>query len=82
MLRLTLVRHASTAWNEARRYQGWGDPPLSARGRDEALTLQQTLHGESFDDARAYYQRYVASNAPDVRPELQTDARNKLQQLR
>lgn len=34
------------------------------------------------DDARAYYQRYVASNAPDVRPELQTDARNKLQQLR
>ncbi|MFZ5441532.1 MAG: tetratricopeptide repeat protein [Myxococcota bacterium] len=34
------------------------------------------------DDARAYYQRYVASNAPDVRPELQSDARNKLQQLR
>lgn len=34
------------------------------------------------DDARAYYQRYVASNAPDVRPELQSDARNKLNQLR
>lgn len=34
------------------------------------------------DDARAYYQRYVASNAPDVRPELQSDARNKLEQLR
>lgn len=34
------------------------------------------------DDARAYYQRYVASNAPDVRPELQSDARTKLEQLR
>ena len=34
------------------------------------------------DDARAYYQRYVASNAPDVRPELQSDARSKLDQLR
>jgi tetratricopeptide (TPR) repeat protein len=34
------------------------------------------------DDARAYYQRYVASNAADVRPELQSDARNKLEQLR
>lgn len=34
------------------------------------------------DDAKAYYQRYVASNAPDVRPELQTDARTKLEQLR
>lgn len=34
------------------------------------------------DDARAYYQRYVASNAPDVRPELQSDARTKLDQLR
>ena len=34
------------------------------------------------DDARAYYQRYVASNAADVRPELQSDARTKLDQLR
>ena len=49
MLRLTLVRHASTAWNEARRYQGWGDPPLSSRGQDEALALRQTLDGETFD---------------------------------
>jgi tetratricopeptide (TPR) repeat protein len=34
------------------------------------------------DDARGYYQRYVASTAPDARPELQTDARTKLTQLR
>lgn len=34
------------------------------------------------DDARTYYQRYVASAANDVRPELQSDARTKLDQLR
>ncbi len=34
------------------------------------------------DDARTYYQRYIASTAADVRPELQTDARTKLSQLR
>jgi broad specificity phosphatase PhoE len=49
VLRLTLVRHASTAWNEAGRYQGWGDPPLSERGRAEALDLRARLAGEAFD---------------------------------
>lgn len=52
--------------------------------RSDALYgLAEAYRGMNrIDDARAYYQRYVASNAPDVRPELQTDARNKLQQLR
>ncbi len=52
--------------------------------RSDALYgLAESYRGMNrIDDARAYYQRYVASNAPDVRPELQTDARNKLQQLR
>lgn len=49
MLELTLVRHASTALNETRRYQGWIDPPLSERGRSEALRLRSRLHGASFD---------------------------------
>jgi tetratricopeptide (TPR) repeat protein len=33
------------------------------------------------DDARSYYQRYVASTATDVRAELQSDARKKLDEL-
>lgn len=49
MLRLTLVRHGSTEWNEAGRFQGWGDPPLSARGRGEAERLGAHLAGEEFD---------------------------------
>ncbi|HEX8360055.1 MAG TPA: histidine phosphatase family protein [Longimicrobium sp.] len=48
MLRLTLVRHGSTDWNEAGRFQGWGDPPLSALGRGEAERLGAHLAGEEF----------------------------------
>ena len=52
--------------------------------RSDALYgLAEAYRGMNrIDDARAYYQRYVASNAPDVRPELQSDARAKLDQLR
>jgi broad specificity phosphatase PhoE len=49
MLRLTLVRHASTALNEQRRYQGWVDPPLSERGRAEAERLRQRLRRGRYD---------------------------------
>jgi broad specificity phosphatase PhoE len=49
MLTLTLVRHASTALNEQRRYQGRTDPPLSERGRAEAAALRARLEGERFD---------------------------------
>jgi broad specificity phosphatase PhoE len=48
VLRLTLVRHGSTEWNETGRFQGWGDPPLSARGRGEAERLGAHLAGEEF----------------------------------
>lgn len=33
-------------------------------------------------DARTWYEKYVQSSASDVRPELQSDARSKLDQLR
>ena len=33
-------------------------------------------------DARTYYERYLASTASDVRPELQQEARRKLEKLR
>lgn len=49
MLELTLVRHASTALNEQRRYQGRIDPPLSERGRTEAARLAGRLRGAPFD---------------------------------
>lgn len=33
-------------------------------------------------DARAYYEKYIASSAADVRPELQSEARSKIDRLR
>lgn len=49
MLHLTLLRHGTTEWNETGRFQGWGDPPLSAQGRAEAERLRAYLAGESWD---------------------------------
>jgi tetratricopeptide (TPR) repeat protein len=55
------------------------DPSLSS----PLYGLAEAYRGMNrIDDARGYYQRYVASTAPDVRPELQSDARTKLTQLR
>ncbi|GMU62195.1 MAG: hypothetical protein AMXMBFR34_39580 [Myxococcaceae bacterium] len=55
------------------------DPSLSS----PLYGLAEAYRGMNrVDDARGYYQKYVASSAPDVRPELQTDARTKLDSLR
>ncbi len=45
-VRLLLVRHGRTAWNEAGRYQGQSDPPLAPEGEAEAAALAGTLRGE------------------------------------
>lgn len=45
MPRVIMVRHAATAWNEAGRYQGRADPPLSAAGQASAETVGQSLAG-------------------------------------
>lgn len=38
-----LVRHGETEWNRVRRYQGWGDSPLTARGVAQAAAIGRTL---------------------------------------
>src|SRR4051812_16111834 len=43
--RLVLVRHGQSTWNAEGRLQGQADPPLSARGRDEARALAPMLAG-------------------------------------
>jgi probable phosphoglycerate mutase len=37
MTRILLVRHGESTWNAAGRWQGQADPPLSERGRDQAV---------------------------------------------
>src|SRR5690242_18747556 len=38
-----LVRHGETEWNRARRYQGWGDSPLTPRGIAQAEAIGKRL---------------------------------------
>ena len=38
-----LVRHGETEWNQARRYQGWGDSPLTPRGIVQAESIGKRL---------------------------------------
>ena len=42
-MRLILVRHGETRWNEAGRYQGWEDPPLSPDGKATARRIGALL---------------------------------------
>jgi broad specificity phosphatase PhoE len=45
-LRVLLVRHAETAWNRERRYQGWQDTQLSQAGRAQAEAAGRLLAAE------------------------------------
>lgn len=38
-----LVRHGETEWNRARRYQGWGNSPLTERGIAQAEAIGRRL---------------------------------------
>lgn len=49
-LRLTLVRHGSTEWNDSGRWQGLTDIPLGAQGAAQALALREQLTGQTFDE--------------------------------
>lgn len=47
--RFLLIRHAESAWNAERRWQGHADPPLSPRGVAQAEALARSLAGERAD---------------------------------
>lgn len=51
-MRLLLVRHGESVWNEIRRFQGRTDVALSPRGRAQAAALGRALRG--FSLAAAY----------------------------
>lgn len=51
MIRLFLVRHGRTEWNNDRRYAGRSDIDLTAEGREQAAKLRDRLRSEKFDGA-------------------------------
>ena len=77
MVRLTLVRHAATAWTTQGRFQGHTDVPLSPPGRRQvaALALRlrtETLHRLYASDLRRAWETAQAIATPHalcVQPE-------------
>jgi 2,3-bisphosphoglycerate-dependent phosphoglycerate mutase len=53
MIKIVLLRHGQSVWNEENRFTGWTDVDLSRRGREEALEAGRLLksHEYSFDYA-------------------------------
>ena len=53
MIKIVLLRHGQSSWNEENRFTGWTDVDLSRRGREEALEAGRILkwHEYSFDCA-------------------------------
>lgn len=50
-MRLYLVRHGETLWNEENRFQGWADQPLSPTGEEQARTAAALLAPVAFGAA-------------------------------
>jgi broad specificity phosphatase PhoE len=65
-VRVLLVRHGETVWNQENRWQGQADVPLSEVGREQARRLAQRLRAER-RHVRAIY-------ASDLQRALQTAA--------
>lgn len=80
-LRLFLVRHASSVWNDQRRIQGQLDPPLSEKGREQASRLAERFRGCRFaafyssDLRRAVETARSLSEAIEAEPQVTAELR-------
>ncbi len=54
MLKLVLLRHGESVWNQENRFTGWTDVDLSARGIEEAHRAGKQLKIEGFEFDFAY----------------------------
>jgi 2,3-bisphosphoglycerate-dependent phosphoglycerate mutase len=54
VIKLVLVRHGQSAWNEENRFTGWTDVDLSRTGRQEAKEAGEALKAEGYTFDVAY----------------------------
>src|SRR5437870_3512331 len=54
MIKLVLLRHGESTWNQENRFTGWTDVDLSEKGRQEAKEGAQVLQREGYEFDVAY----------------------------
>src|SRR5437667_11478357 len=54
MMKLVMVRHGESTWNQENRFTGWTDVDLSDKGRREAQEGAQVLKKEGYTFDIAY----------------------------
>ena len=54
MIKIVLLRHGQSTWNEENRFTGWTDVDLSRRGREEALEAGRLLESREYSFDCAY----------------------------
>ena len=69
-MRVLLVRHAPTAWNLARRFQGHADTPLDDLGRRQTARLADRLSGEPISAIYASDLRRASETAAIIATEV------------
>ena len=72
---LLLARHGETTWTREKRWQGHADPPLNARGREQARALASELADVRLDAIYASDLRRSAETAAIVAEARQMDIR-------
>ena len=54
MIKLVLLRHGESTWNNENRFTGWTDVDLTTRGQEEAKAAGRILHQNGFTFDVAY----------------------------
>ena len=54
MIKLVLLRHGESTWNNENRFTGWTDVDLTARGQEEAKAAGKILHQNGFTNTNCY----------------------------
>ncbi len=81
--RLIFIRHGQSTWNQARRWQGHADPPLSDNGRRQARLLARRLstwqidHIYASDLMRASETATILGKPLGIQPAIDPDWRER-----